>query len=219
MKNATCEEKIRNVLDGIKNVKIIFANVEQERIVLEIGDGCPLTLVDLQNKIETEADIRTVIKGIGENFSLISEVKGDNNLIGVVRLSQISESRCLVDGVIDNVKLNHQSNHCSINIHQFGNLSGNQFEHVGKFYVKIADDIIPHYGKCRIRKEIESCDLANLIGRSLLISEKETSQHKGAGILARMSTIEGNVKKICSCSGKTIWEERDDHRYQIFGDS
>ena len=216
MKSSVCEEKIKNVLKDVKGVKNFFINFDQEKVILEMDDQCKVTLIDIQNKIEEETGIKTVIKGIGENFSLISELSGSNNLVGIMRLSQLANDCCFVDGVIDNVQMSQASNHCSINIYQFGDLTGEKYERIGKVYKNIADNVVPEKGRCRIRKDIKNCELTNLVGRCLLISEKESNQPLGAGIISRMSTIEQNKKKICSCSGQTIWEERSDKKLQGF---
>ena len=56
----------------------------------------------------------------------------------------------------------------------------------------------------------------DVIGRSICISQKPNSKHGDSGerlacgIIARSANVFQNMKKICSCSGKTIWDERWD---------
>jgi copper chaperone for superoxide dismutase len=56
----------------------------------------------------------------------------------------------------------------------------------------------------------------DIIGRSLCISEKPNTRHGDSGerlacgVIARSANVFRNSKKICECSGKTVWDERLD---------
>ena len=51
--------------------------------------------------------------------------------------------------------------------------------------------------------QLKVCDV---IGRSLITTHYETGTNT-YGIIARSSGVFGNRKKVCQCSGETIWEE------------
>jgi copper chaperone for superoxide dismutase len=51
-----------------------------------------------------------------------------------------------------------------------------------------------------------------LIGRSFAVSAEATKVNKDSlvGVIARSAGAWENDKQVCSCSGKTIWQERTD---------
>lgn len=52
----------------------------------------------------------------------------------------------------------------------------------------------------------------DLIGRSMVLSQlnSETSSDALCGVIARSAGAWENDKKVCSCTGKTVWQERMD---------
>nr|AJD79350.1 superoxide dismutase 1 [Panonychus citri] len=207
-----CEDKIRKSLDSMDEVTIKSIDIAGQQVLVEISEKATITIPDLQNHIETTTGLRTVIKGIGEGISTVSEFNGPDNLIGVIRLAQLSNNRCLVDGVIDDIKLTNNSAHCRLDIHEFGDLRGETFDHVGPVKVSIMEKVKPISSRCLFRGNFDNCDLTSVIGRSLVIKEQESDRKLSAAIIARSSPVFGNEKKICFCSGKTLWDERDEKR-------
>lgn len=58
-----------------------------------------------------------------------------------------------------------------------------------------------------------------LIGRGMVVSKQEENENGGfttndndtlVGVVARSAGVWDNDKTVCSCSGKTLWEERKD---------
>lgn len=56
-----------------------------------------------------------------------------------------------------------------------------------------------------------------LIGRAMVVSKQHegegtyaNDEHTLVGVIARSSGVWDNDKTVCSCSGKTLWEERKD---------
>lgn len=53
-----------------------------------------------------------------------------------------------------------------------------------------------------------------MIGRSIVVSRQEKGpferedEHTLVGVIARSAGVWDNDKTVCSCSGKTVWEER-----------
>ncbi|XP_073461242.1 copper chaperone for superoxide dismutase isoform X3 [Aquarana catesbeiana] len=80
-------------------------------------------------------------------------------------------------------------------------------------------------GRAAFRIENERVKVWDVIGRSLLVDEAEDDLGRGnhpsskitgnsgkglvCGIIARSAGLFENTKKMCSCDGVTIWEERD----------
>lgn len=54
-------------------------------------------------------------------------------------------------------------------------------------------------------------DVSQLIGRSfVVVEEKQELKDAIAGVIARSAGVWENDKQVCSCSGKTVWQERTD---------
>ncbi|XP_074594041.1 copper chaperone for superoxide dismutase-like [Brevipalpus obovatus] len=207
-----CREKIENTLKDVSGLKVNSIDVANQRVLLEMADTCVATIMDIQNQIENRTGIKTVVKGVGDQFTGVSEIFGPSNLVGVVRMAQIPMNKCFVDGIVDNVNLSRNDSHCSLNIHEYGDLRGEKFEFVGPIRQSIIDNVKPVQGRCTFRCYVNDCNLVDMIGRSMVLTEQETNNHLGAGIMARSSPIFGNVKKVCECSGKTLWDEREERQ-------
>lgn len=139
--------------------------------------------------------------------------------MGVVRVSQLANDHCYFDGLIDGFKLiKTKADRYSLAIHERGDLSDESYETVGNPIVDIDSKAVDESFKTMsVRKTVSDCKLADMIGRSIAVTEhNEDSQFNKriltAGVIARASTVEVNKKQFCSCSGKTLWEERRDQK-------
>ena len=59
----------------------------------------------------------------------------------------------------------------------------------------------------------KSIQIWELVGRSMVVSQKQSGfanddQNTLVGVIARSAGVWENDKTVCSCSGKTVWEER-----------
>lgn len=184
----------------------------------------------LQRFIEQQTGIFAVVKGLGRLNSGVAELapstpvaSKEQRVMGVIRISQLAESTCFIDGLIDGFKhqVKQECRH-SVAIHEFGDLSGDKFENIGEPIIVINDGVLekskddPY--SMSIRKIVPNCDVANIIGKSIAVIEYTRKLHEkkilSAGVIARASIIEANTKKFCSCSGKTLWEERLEKKQQ-----
>lgn len=194
----------------------------------------------LQRFIEKETGNATVVKGLGELSSAVAELRpasvplthsgGPQQVIGVIRLSQLLNGRCFVDGTLDGFKPDRTKGlHYSLAIHEYGDLSENSLESIGKPIVVIDSQLQVDEQQDQtnrsisVRKIVPNCDVLSMISRSVAVTESPADSMDGsspvtggkilsAGVIARASTIEANKKQICTCSGKTLWEERLDRK-------
>lgn len=204
----SCKQKVEEALKHVHGVTIKEIDVQKQTVIINLDKNSnnSKSVQDIQSLIEQNTGIKTVVKGLGEHLAAVSEVYG-NNIIGVVRFSQLLNKLCLVDGAIDGVEYNKSY---ALSIHQFGDLSGSNFENIGPVHVSILDKLKSDVkDRSSFRLEISNCDLANCIGRSLAVSNSSNNQIVAGGIVARASPVGSNQKKICVCSGKTIWDERE----------
>lgn len=187
-----------------------------------------------QRYIETETGILTVVKGLGSVSSAVAELRPSDaaddsyKIMGIVRLSQLSNNFCFVDGSITNQTAWSNTNKktepdslangtptkFSVAIHEFGDLGGEAFNSIGEPLVEIDDEVSTTssgaYMEKSIRRVIPRCNVMDMIGRSIAVRKTSSCDNPilSAGVIARAATVESNKKQICSCSGKTIWQER-----------
>ena len=61
-------------------------------------------------------------------------------------------------------------------------------------------------GAINFRFDTDKFKVRDVFGRSLITTHTGTGTNT-YGIIARSSGVFGNRKKVCQCSGETIWEE------------
>lgn len=141
---------------------------------------------------------------------------GQDPIRGVVRLSQLEGDRCFVDGSLSGFQKHNNKDHL-VAIHEYGDLSDPGYLSIGSPIVRLDRTKLGYSSSNRIviqiRKVLPECRVSEMIGRSIALSDNPEQVGRpmrilSAGIIARASTIDGNKKTICSCSGRTIWEER-----------
>lgn len=178
----------------------------------------------IQEFIEKETSIPTSVVGLGQSFSAISELHPcpsheKEKVLGVVRLSTLPNESCLFDGSIYGFSpsVSSKRKYC-VGVHEYGSLLSDDYSSIGNQIVKIDDrELNESQEGYAFRCVKKNCDVESLIGKSIAIMEaidsrktKETDANiVSAGIIARASTVGTNKKKICTCSGRTLWEERD----------
>ncbi|KAH3667078.1 hypothetical protein WICMUC_005425 [Wickerhamomyces mucosus] len=58
-------------------------------------------------------------------------------------------------------------------------------------------------------------NISELIGRSFIVSkDNKLADDSLAGVIARSAGAWENDKQVCSCSGKTVWQERNDAHHR-----
>jgi len=86
-----------------------------------------------------------------------------------------------------------------IRIHESGNLS-NGLDSAGKVQRVLGVVEVDERGWGEWSGEIDDMQVWQVVGHALSVD-------KVAGVVARSAGIWENVKKVCACSGRTIWEE------------
>ena len=216
----TCSEKITRVIaDHFPSSEVLDIDVSQQKVVLSIPTSDNVSLNDIQKRIEDETSIKTVIKGVGDQITVVSELKPSifksdilHGVVGVVRMAQLTGNDCIVDGVIDGIDPKDRT---SLNVNSFGDLSGNDYENVGQVLIPLKDDLPVTFNQSQVRAKssfrfmVPECNVQSLIGRSMTVKSKLLDKVLAAGIIARSSPVGLNSeKKICACSGRSLWEER-----------
>lgn len=178
----------------------------------------------MQDFIEKQTGFLAVIKGVGELASAVSELRPSEeaarkgyNFHGVVRLSQLAHNLCYVDGSASDTryKLDKPEPSLSLAIHEFGDLGGDKYEFIGEPVIDIATRELDDVASISVSRIVPDCNVAEMIGRSIALTRVSAQESKlvlSAGVVARASIVQQNTKQVCSCSGKTLWEERVDRK-------
>ncbi|KAL7289891.1 hypothetical protein TKK_0016282 [Trichogramma kaykai] len=160
------------------------------------------------------------------------------NIKGVVRFVQTKEG-CLVDGTIDGLSTGphglhvHECGDISKGCESVGDhFNPNNTQHGGpndlpsnRHVGDLGNINADNDGRATFRLVDKLLNVHDIIGRSLVVTEKADNLGRGdtisskidgdsgkrlaCGIIARSSGLFQNVKKICACSGLTLWDERD----------
>ncbi|XP_070497063.1 copper chaperone for superoxide dismutase-like [Chironomus tepperi] len=205
IKGSECVEKIKNKL-------IDHAKLSESSINSVIDDNEARIIVD-SNKPWVE--LHEIIESCGLNSALVgfsdqSAVgiidKGNTTDVkGVIRFCSIPNKKGIViDGVVDGLA---KSKDHFVSVYEYGDIS-NGCENLGEIYnnatynIKSNDD-----GRSTIRTIDNNLSIPELIGRGVCISN--SNEKLACGIISRSAGIFQNYKRICVCSGKVLWDERD----------
>ncbi|KAL3878440.1 hypothetical protein ACJMK2_030790 [Sinanodonta woodiana] len=229
----SCVEAVRKSLSSVEGVQIVDINLENEHVVVESS----LSSAKVKELIE-QTGRPAVLKGMGSLFADTSESSGGqttaavaileagSDLIkGVARFVQKNNSTCIIEGTVDGLNPGKHA----LCIHECGDISqgcqscGDVFLGLSqklseKPAGELGDIIATETGRTEFRIETGQVKVWDIIGRSMLVHSLDTSQvHRNTpndnrlvcGIIARSAGIFQNTKKICSCDGVTIWDERN----------
>ncbi|NXY65577.1 CCS dismutase, partial [Callaeas wilsoni] len=167
----------------------------------------------------------------------VAALGGPGGVRGLLRFLQLSPGRCLVDGAVSGLPpgphglhihefgdLSDPCNSCGGHFNPDGESHGgpqDQHRHVGDLGNIWADA----EGRARFRIEDTRLKVWDIIGRSVVVAEGEDDLGRGShplsrvtgnsgpglacGVVARAAGLFQNPKRVCSCDGVTLWEERD----------
>ncbi|KAM9717667.1 LOW QUALITY PROTEIN: copper chaperone for superoxide dismutase [Menidia menidia] len=232
----SCADSVRAALEGKPGVASVDINVGRQEVLVESA----LTSAEVQALIEGTGR-RAVLKGIGgaepDLGAAVAMLAGGGAVRGVVRLLQLSEQKCLIDGTIDGL----QPGAHGLHVHALGDLTqdclscGEHYNPSGRSHGGPGDSerhagdlgnvVAGPDGRASFRLEDSQIKVWDVIGRSLVVDEGEddlgrgghplskltgnSGQRLACGIIARSSGLFQNPKQICACDGVSLWEERD----------
>jgi copper chaperone for superoxide dismutase len=190
------------------------------------------------NLIENEYKSQALLRGMGSmsnelykkygTIAAVSIISNYDNrpkpIRGVIRFVQLDEENCAIDGTIDGLSTGKYA----LGICEYGDLTKG-CESIGTLYNPINKE---NYVSSNLRKyagdlgsiSSDSSERASfrlidnyikvwdIIGRSACIFERENSGYGrkiACGLVARSAGLFENFKKICLCSGQTVWEEKE----------
>jgi len=223
----TCESCIKDIsgslfkLSGIQKVE---ANLKDQLVTIE-GTAAPSAIVAAIQSTGRDA----ILRGSGgSNSAGVCILETHSNAVsdkvrGLARFVQVSANLTLIDLTIRGLS---PGNYWAT-IRETGDISNGAISTRGIWAdpkervlkprgvlgtVQVGKDGI---GSVFIDKPIQ---IWEMIGRGLVISKQHDGEGKFekndedtlVGVIARSAGVWDNDKTVCSCSGKTLWEERKD---------
>ncbi|KAM9836897.1 copper chaperone for superoxide dismutase [Aulostomus maculatus] len=232
----SCASQVRAALEGKPGVTSVIIDVKKEEVLVE----STLTSAEVQALIESTKR-RAVLKAMGGSEpdlgAAVVMLAGAGPIQGVVRFLQLSANRCLIDGTIDGLEPGPHGLH----VHTLGDLTEDCLscgEHYNPFSRQhggpedserhvgdLGNIVAGPDGRASFRLEDNQLKVWDVIGRSLVVDERQddlgrggqplskmtgnSGQRLACGIIARSAGLFQNTKQICACDGVTLWEERD----------
>ncbi|XP_025915338.1 copper chaperone for superoxide dismutase [Apteryx rowi] len=172
----------------------------------------------------------------------VAALRGPGEVRGLLRFVQVSPERCLVEGTVDGLQpgphglhvhefgdLSDACDSCGDHFNPDGERHGgpqDEHRHVGDLGNIWADAT----GRAALRLgDRRLCpQVWHIIGRSVVVDAGEDDLGRGShplsgltgnsgprlacGVVARAAGLFENPKRICTCDGLTLWDERDRER-------
>jgi len=225
----SCERAVRDSLQHLDGIHSIEIDVPQQSVVIRTTQ--PTTII--QEALE-RTGMLAVLRGqggTGHMGAAVSILRDSGVIKGLVRFTQVAKDRCVVDGSFTGLTPGKHGLH----IHELGDLSdgwrstGECFNPHGgqQGESRLAGDLenitVDEDGASSVRYVDDLVKVWDIIGRSVVVHEREddgsgsevcggAGAGVACGIVARSSGLFENKKMVCTCSGQTIWEERENVR-------
>lgn len=219
---AACARDVRRALEPLQGVSHLAVNA-QDQILSVRGTAPPSAVVAALRRSGRDA----VVRGTGapnssavailETFAAL-DLAQHTTVRGLARLVQVAPDRCLFDITVNGVP--NPGNYLA-EVHANGDLSRGHLSTGPAVYTfpepivvrdasSLADGL--YAGSAFVSADLS---LQELTGRSIVLTHQ---RHKDdiqpaytiCGVVARSAGVWENTKQVCACTGKTIWEERQD---------
>ncbi|KAI0464966.1 hypothetical protein LJB42_000182 [Komagataella kurtzmanii] len=215
MECSSCVESVKNSLKMIPELEKLDINLRDNKVVVG-GRVAPSQVVSQLQKIGKDA----VIRGTGSPNSaavcILESFKPEhrtNPVKGLLRMVAVSPSEMLIDFTVDGVSkagTYWPSIRTSGNLTEGAKSTGSIFFQLQQINTteKAAEGF---KGQYFISVPLKITDL---IGRSVVVGDgkgyDDVSDSSLVGVIARSAGVWENDKQVCSCTGKTVWQERRD---------
>lgn len=219
----SCVKDVTGALEKVEGIAKVEANFKDQLFYIE-GTAAPSSIVSAIESTGRDA----ILRGSGKSNSagvciLEAHANGVSDPVrGLARMVQVSDSRTLVDLTLRGVSPGtyHATVRETGDISRGATSTGGIWEAVKS----LAGLSQPRgvFGTIQVGKDGRGSafldrplSIWEIIGRSMVVSKQ---QQEGAfqtedpdtlvGVIARSAGVWDNNKTVCSCSGKTVWQER-----------
>lgn len=212
----SCAKTVQDVL-RTNGISVVSIDISKEQVVVK----SLLSSFEIKEILESTGK-KAALVGSGKLGAAVVEINSEAAK-GVVRLSQLDEEQCLIEGVLDGLTPGKHK----LNIHEFGDLTDgckscgdvfNPFNYLihKRQYGNIGSVVADKHGRAKFLFIDGMIKVWDVIGRSMVVhkcNESSSLLEKvsavGCAIIARSSGVFQNTKKLCTCDGISIWDERN----------
>ncbi|KAF1836200.1 Cu,Zn superoxide dismutase-like protein [Decorospora gaudefroyi] len=222
----SCINDIEGSLHQLSGITKVTANLKDQLVAIE-GTAAPSAIVEAIQATGRDA----ILRGSGKSDSaavciLESHAPHVTNKVrGLVRMVEVAPSMTIVDLSIRG--LSPGTYHATVR--ESGDISEGPESTGGIWeFLKAKEDNKPCrgiFGTVQVGKSgigsvflDKPIHIWEMIGRSIVVAREQDGKFDKndpdtlVGVIARSAGVWDNDKTVCSCSGKTVWQEREEQR-------
>ncbi|GFF29205.1 superoxide dismutase 1 copper chaperone [Aspergillus udagawae] len=224
----SCVKDVTNSLYNVEGVKKVEASLKDQLVLIE-GTAPPSSIVTAIQSTGRDA----ILRGSGTSNSsavCILETHSTtvpNKIRGLARMVQVSSNMTLVDLTINGLAPGKYW----ATVREVGDISRGA-ESTGGIWEALKAKVMGSEAPKEPRGVFGSVEVDNkgrgnvfldrpvaiweLIGRSMVVSKSQEGPFQRedpdtlVGVIARSAGVWDNDKTVCSCSGKNVWQERQE---------
>lgn len=218
-------EFIKQCLPGNINVKDLKVIPEQKMVGI-VSNAAPSLIIEAFQAHGMDAILRgsgkpnssavCILEDFGKNGNTTTYT--DSQIQGLIRIVQIKDDGDNATMFDISLRGNIPAGEYVVSINESGDISRG-LESTGKPFYEFKDRTLqckvaptPGLGRGLVSAHAfwgAPVKTWEIIGRSFVVRNLSTGTGLG-GIIARSAGAWENDKQVCACSGKTVWEERED---------
>jgi len=214
----SCVDSVKKALRDVNGLTKFDIDLKNQRVMVE-GIAPPSSIVQAIQATGRDA----IIRGTGKpNSAAVSILESFNEqdkfapVKGLARIVSTNDERLLVDITLNGLPKGtyYPSFRKSGDISQGALSTGDLFHEFPEIKVDTPSDLPNLFSGQNFASA--NLKISDLIGRSMVVSSSKDQITPGslAGVIARSAGVWENDKQVCSCSGKTVWQERQDAQKQ-----
>lgn len=214
MECESCCDSVKQALTNVQGIESVDCKLV-DQLISVTGTSAPSQIVKAVQNIGKDA----IVRGTGQPNSaavciLESHAPEDQAapIKGLARIVSVSKTLALIDITLNGLPKGtyYPSIRVSGDISSAPQSLGGVYQALGSVEVNESDDASGLFsGQAFVKSETQ---ISSLIGRGMAVSTSAdvVKPHSLVGVIARSAGVWENDKTVCSCSGKTVWEERKD---------
>ncbi|ODQ64762.1 superoxide dismutase 1 copper chaperone [Nadsonia fulvescens var. elongata DSM 6958] len=208
-----CCESVKKAINTVSGVTQVNCDLAKQ-FVSVTGFAAPSQIVKSVQAIGKDA----IVRGTGEPnsaavciFESFDPKDRNSPVKGLARIVAVSPTQTLFDITLNGLPKGtyYPTIRQSGNTYKGGETMGSLYADLGIVEVNEPTSSGLYSGQSFLKKELQITDI---IGRGIAVSSRpnELDSSSVVGVLARSAGVWENDKSVCSCSGKTLWQERQD---------
>ncbi|KAI5964572.1 uncharacterized protein KGF55_001641 [Candida pseudojiufengensis] len=227
MECKSCVESVANALKPLEGIQKFDINLNSNLVTTE-GSLPPSEIVKAIQSTGRDAIIRGTGKPNSAGVCILESFDPKDikqPVKGLARIVQVSPNDAFIDLTINGLPkgIYYPSIRTSGNLSKGALSTGALFYKLDSINVdkpSNSSTIIDSLGAANSSQDSYSgqsylyakLNVSDLIGRSIILSKfsNEISPDSLCGVIARSAGAWENDKQVCSCSGKTVWQERSE---------